>query len=182
LKNSKTFNPSDSGIQQQDVSAECCCSQGRRLICGIGNPMLKDDRAGIEVAERLEGRLPGVDTEVIFGVGFEVNDKIMGYSDVVIIDAAKMGHPPGTILQVSVDDIFSDHQLAASHAMTLGSTLKAGYSLFPDEMPETLKIILIEAEDYFEFTQECTPKVARAIEQVVEQLTQYFEIPAGQMS
>ncbi len=179
MKNLKTFNPKDGGIRQ-DLLAECRCpsGHGRRLICGIGNPMLKDDRAGIEVAERLEGRISGVDTEIIFGVGFEVNDKIMGYDDVIIIDAAKMGHPPGTILQVSVDDIFSDHQLAASHAMTLGSTLKAGYALFPDEMPETLKIILIEAEDYFEFTKQCTPKVAQAIEEVVEGITRYFESSA----
>ena len=148
--------------------------QEKYLICGIGNPLLKDDRAGIEVAERLEGAIEGVATEVIYGVGFEVNDKIMGYDDVVIVDAAKMGYQPGTILNVSVEDIFSDHKLATSHALTLGSTLKAGYELFPDTMPKHLSIILIEAEDYFEFTKECSAPVARAIEQVIGQITQHF--------
>ncbi len=133
--------------------------------------MLKDDRAGIEVAERIENSSLNVDVEIIYGVGFEVNDKIMGYDDVYIIDAAKMGFEPGTIMEVSVDDIFSDHQMAASHAMTLGSTLKAGYQLFADEMPDNLTIYLIEAEDYFEFTKECSPKVTVAIAQVVEKIT-----------
>lgn len=133
--------------------------------------MLKDDRAGIEVAERIERSALAVDVEIIYGVGFEVNDKIMGYERVFIIDAAKMGYPPGTIVEVSVDDIFANHQLASSHAVTLGSTLKIGYQLFPDEMPPYLSIILIEAADYFEFTKECTPLVTIAIDEVVRRIT-----------
>mgnify|MGYP001564523468 CR=1 FL=1 len=148
--------------------------QEKHLVCGIGNPLLKDDRAGIEVAEQLEGAIQGVATEVIYGVGFEVNDKIMGYDDVIIVDAAKMGHPPGTVLNVSVEDIFSDHKLASSHALTLGSTLKVGYKLFPEAMPKKLSIILIEAEDYFEFTKKCSAHVTRAIEQVIRLITQHF--------
>lgn len=142
------------------------------LVCGIGNPMLKDDRAGIEVAEQLAELNTNIDVEIIFGVGFEVNDKIMGYDTVYIIDAAKMGHKPGTILEVQVDDIFSDHLLASSHAVTLGSTLKVGYELFPDEMPKNLKIYLIEAEDYFEFTKKCSPPVEVAIQEVVQRIDQ----------
>ena len=127
--------------------------KNKYLVCGIGNPMLKDDRAGIEVAERIERSDLQVDTEIIYGVGFEVNDKIIGYDDVIIIDAAKIGKAPGTITEASVEDIFTDHELATSHAVTLGSTLKIGYELFPEEMPSLLRILLIEAEDYFEFTE-----------------------------
>lgn len=141
------------------------------LVCGIGNPMLKDDRAGIEVAERIASSHPHVPVEVIHGVGFEVLDKILGYQRVVIIDAAKMGHPPGTILEVGVAEIFADHLLASSHAMTLGSTLAAGYQVFPGEMPDELRIFLIEAEDYFEFTRDCSPAVRLAIGRVVARIT-----------
>ena len=140
------------------------------LVCGIGNPMLKDDRAGIEVAERIAASSHAVAVEIIYGVGFEVLDKVLGYDLVIVIDAAKMGHPPGTILEVGVDDIFSDHQLASSHAVTLGSTLKVGYQLFPEEMPKDIKIFLIEAEDYFEFTKDCSPAVVRAIDLVYRRI------------
>lgn len=146
----------------------------RFLVCGIGNPMLKDDRAGIEVAERIEGSGLPVDVEIIYGVGFEVNDKIMGYDDVIIIDAAKIGYPAGTITEVTVDEIFSDHKLASSHAMTLGSTLKVGYQLFPEEMPARLRILLIEAEDYYEFTRECSPTVEAAIARTVRLIEEHF--------
>lgn len=143
----------------------------KTLVCGIGNPMLKDDRAGIEVAEKIEALGLPVDIEIIYGVGFEVLDKVLGYERVFVIDAAKLGKEPGTIHEVSVDDIFSEHYLATSHAVTLGSTLKAGYELFPDQMPEDLTIYLIEAEDYFEFTKQCTPRVVVAIAEVVEKIT-----------
>jgi hydrogenase maturation protease len=146
----------------------------KSLVCGIGNPMLKDDRAGIEVAERIETSDLDVDVEIIYGVGFEVNDKLMGYDDVIIIDAAKVGYPPGTITEVTIDQIFTDHNLVTSHAVTLGSTLKVGYDLFPDEMPKKLRIVLIEAEDYFEFTKECSPKVMAAIAKVVDMITEHF--------
>jgi hydrogenase maturation protease len=133
--------------------------------------MLKDDRAGIEVAERIATSHPHVPVEVIFGVGFEVLDKILGYQRVAIIDAAKMGHPPGTIVEVGVAEIFADHRLASSHAMTLGSTLAAGYQVFPEEMPGDLRIFLIEAEDYYEFTRNCSPAVLLAIEEVVVRIS-----------
>lgn len=148
--------------------------KSKSLVCGIGNPMLKDDRAGIEVAERIERSGLDVDVEIIYGVGFEVNDKVMGYDDVIIIDAAKVGYPAGTITEVTVDQIFTDHNLVSSHAVTLGSTLKVGYDLFPEEMPKKLRILLIEAEDYFEFTKECSPKVEEAITKTVTLITDHF--------
>ncbi len=146
----------------------------KSLVCGIGNPMLKDDRAGIEVAERIADMNLPVDTEIIYGVGFEVNDKLMGYDDVIVVDAAKIGYPPGTVTEVTIDQIFTDHNLTTSHAVTLGSTLKVGYDLFADEMPKKLRIILIEAEDYFEFTKECSPAVEDAICKVVGMITEHF--------
>jgi len=93
---------------------------------------------------------------------------------VIIIDAAKVGYPPGTITEVTIEEIFTDHNLVTSHAVTLGSTLKVGYELFPDEMPKKLRIFLIEAEDYFEFTKQCSPRVTDAIERLVELIQQYF--------
>ncbi|MDD9301859.1 MAG: hydrogenase maturation protease [Desulfobacter sp.] len=145
------------------------------VVCGIGNPMLKDDRAGIEIAERVEQNHLPVDTQVIFGVGFEVNDKIMGYDRAIIIDAAKTGASPGTIHEVTIDDIFESHRLVVSHAITLGSTLKVGYELFPDEMPEQLTIFLIEAEDYAEFTKICSPSVQDALDRVYQMIQESVE-------
>ncbi|NQS71933.1 MAG: hydrogenase maturation protease [Desulfobulbaceae bacterium] len=138
------------------------------VVLGIGNPYLQDDRAGVVVTERLEALGLPCRIEQLLTVGFEVLDKIRGASRAIIVDACKLGNPPGSILQVSVDDIFSSHHLVNSHAVTLGTTLKTGIICFPDEMPKELHIWLIEVKDISEFTQVMSPEVEQAVGEVVE--------------
>ena len=142
------------------------------VVVGIGNPLLKDDRAGIEIVERIESMDMGVDVEILYTVGFELMDKVMGYERAFVVDGCQLGNEPGTILDLTVDDIFTDQTLVGSHAVTLGGTLKAGFDLFPEEMPEELRIILIEVEDAMTFAKHCTPVVQKAVDDVVGQITQ----------
>jgi len=144
------------------------------LVLGLGNPLLCDDRAGLEVVEEIKRVCPDIDVEVLYTVGFEVLDKVMGYKSVIVVDAARLGNPPGTIIQATLEDIFNTHSLVNSHAITLGTTLKTGYMLFPDEMPSDLKIILIEAEDISHFSDKCTPKVKSSVHKVVNIIKDYF--------
>jgi hydrogenase maturation protease len=144
--------------------------KGRTVVMGIGNPLLMDDRAGIEVAERLEAMGVPADYEILYTVGFDVIDKLIGYERAYVIDASKVGKEPGTILEVGVDDLFTTASVACSHAVTLGTTLKTGYMIYPDEMPARLHIILIEADEITEFSRDCSPKVRLAIDCVVERI------------
>ncbi len=141
------------------------------LVMGIGNPLLQDDRAGVEVVEALEadGNFPG-ELEVAYTVGFEVLDKTLGRKKAVIVDACLLGREPGTILKLTVDDIMGSSSLSNSHAVTLGATLKTGYELFPEEMPEELSIILIEAENVSEFSRTCSPKVQKAVGETISMI------------
>lgn len=140
------------------------------VVVGIGNPFLQDDRAGVVVVERLEQDKVPCRTEVVYTVGFEVMDKIRGCERAIIVDACMLGNEPGAILDVTIDDIFSTHALVNSHAITLGTTLKTGYLCFPEEMPADLRIMLIEVKDIKEFTQQMSPEVERAVDEVVERI------------
>ena len=142
------------------------------VVIGIGNPLLSDDRAGIEVVEQLEKDGVDVATEAVFTVGFEVLDKILGYDRAYIVDACVLGQKPGTVHEVGVEDIFTTPLLSGSHAMTLGTTLKTGQMVFGDEMPKDLRIILIEAETPTEFSNVCTPAVQAAIEKTVRKISE----------
>ncbi|MBT8764438.1 hydrogenase maturation protease [Desulfohalobiaceae bacterium Ax17] len=148
--------------------------KNKNLVLGIGNPLLTDDRAGIEVVEEIVREGLPVDTEILYTVGFEVIDKVLGYESVIVVDASKLGHSPGTIVQASLDDIFNTHALVNSHAITLGTTLKTGYILFPDEMPSNLRIILIEVDDIDHFSDQCTPKVKSSVHKVVKIIKDHF--------
>lgn len=137
------------------------------VVVGIGNPYLQDDRAGVVIVETLEQEGLPCRTEVVYTVGFEVMDKIRGYERAIIVDACMLGNEPGSILEVSIDDIFSTHALVNSHAITLGTTLKTGLLCFPEEMPADIRIILIEVKEIKEFTQQMSPEVEAAVATVV---------------
>ena len=140
------------------------------VVVGIGNPYLQDDRAGVVIVEMLEKEGLPCRTEVVYTVGFEVMDKIQGYERAIIVDACMLGNEPGSILELTVDDIFSTHALVNSHAITLGTTLKTGLLCFPDDMPKDIRIILIEVKEIKEFTQQMSPEVEAAVVTVVDRI------------
>ena len=144
-------------------------------IIGIGNPILRDDSVGIKIAERLRGRV-NADVEILMTTDFEVIDKILGYDKAIIVDAVKSGKEPGTIYEFSLDDVFSSYSIPGTHALSLGTTLKLGYTIFPEEMPKELKIFAVEVEDIEHFGEDCTPKVERAIPKVIEMIEEELKI------
>ncbi len=140
----------------------------KTIVLGIGNPLLQDDRAGLEVVQRLSKMNLPIEVCELYTVGLDVMDKLMGYDRAFVVDACKLGHAPGTIIQAGVDDIFTSHSLSNSHAITLGATIKTGYELFPSEMPSELEILLIEVEKIEEFTRVMTVDVESAVDRAVE--------------
>lgn len=140
------------------------------VVVGIGNPYLQDDRAGVVIVEMLEKEGLPCRTEVVYTVGFEVMDKIRGFERAIIVDACMLGNEPGSILEVTVDDIFSTHTLVNSHAITLGTTLKTGLMCFPEEMPSDIRIILVEVKEIKGFTQQISPEVEAAVVTVVDRI------------
>ncbi|WP_028583858.1 hydrogenase maturation protease [Desulfogranum mediterraneum] len=144
----------------------------KTVVIGIGNPYLQDDRAGVVVVEKLEELGIPCATEIVYTVGFEVMDKVKGYEKAVIVDACMLGNEPGSLLEVSVDEIFTNNALVNSHAITLGTTLKTGYICFPEEMPAEIHLILIEVRDIKEFTQQMSAEVETAVEQAVARISE----------
>jgi len=141
--------------------------QNKTIVLGIGNPLLQDDRAGLEVVRLISRMDLPVDTQELFTVGFEVMDRLVDYDRAFVVDACRLGNEPGTVMEVTIDDIFSSNSLASSHAITLGATLKTAYHLFPDEMPGELRIFLIEVERVDEFTDVMSPCVDKAVQETV---------------
>jgi hydrogenase maturation protease len=140
------------------------------IVVGIGNPLLKDDRAGIEVVEALIARHSKVSTAILYSGGREVVDTIIGYDEAVIVDACQMGLPPGTVLELTPDAFFACHSGPDCHEAGLEAALKNGQKVFPNRMPRKISIILVEAEDMSTFSTKCTPVVSHAINDVVDRI------------
>ncbi|WP_051694512.1 hydrogenase maturation protease [Desulfohalovibrio reitneri] len=138
------------------------------LVIGIGNPLLKDDRAGLLVIEELEKRGADVDVLDLYTVGFDLIDNCKGREKVIVVDACMLGFEPGEVVEAAMDEVFTNASLVNSHAITIGTTLKVGYEVFPEEMPSDLKLLLIEVKEVDEFTKEMSPEVEAAVEKVVQ--------------
>ncbi|HEU67912.1 MAG TPA: hydrogenase 3 maturation endopeptidase HyCI [Candidatus Acetothermia bacterium] len=86
-------------------------------MLGIGNPLRRDDGAGLWVAERLRGTgwevIPaGQGVENALGVVRRLAPDLL-----VIVDAAEMGLPPGSVRRLPVEG--AGRMLGSTHALPL---------------------------------------------------------------
>ncbi len=139
----------------------------KTIVVGIGNPILRDDSVGVRVVEELQ-KVMDIDTAISPTTGFEILDIILGYDRAIIVDAISTGGEPGTIYELSVDDLDTT-PLLNTHSIPLAITIKLGYTIFGDRMPKDIKIFAIEAED-LGIGDSCSSKVGNAIPKVVKKI------------
>jgi len=78
----------------------------KTLILGLGNPILSDDGIGLVVAERLKGRVEGVDVIATPLTGLHLLDLLVGYDALFLIDAMiTTDNRPGELKFVQPDEI-----------------------------------------------------------------------------
>lgn len=143
-------------------------------MVGIGNPYFGNDAAGIRVAELVEKeKLFNADVVYLSTTSFEVIDRILGYDKAFIIDTV-LGEENGRIHVLRIDELDeleltgnlrSQQQPHTSHALSLGATLRVGYELFSDEMPE-VEIMAIEIADVEPGI--CCAKEIKEIDEAIE--------------
>lgn len=103
------------------------------LILGLGNPLQADDGVGCRVIEALEGWELPPDVEALDGgtPGIGLLHLLEGCRRAIIVDAAEMGLPPGTIVRFRPDEVtltgsagrFSLHRTAVADALALAEAL-----------------------------------------------------------
>ncbi len=147
-------------------------------IVGIGNPILKDDSVGLKVAEiaakDLKKRKIEVKLELLSTTDFDVIGKLLGVKKAVIVDGI-LGENPGKIHTLKLEDLNPKLSFSGTHSLTLSTSIKLGYELFRDEMPEEIVIVAIEVEDPYSFGKECTKSVEKAIPLAVEKVKEIIE-------
>lgn len=86
------------------------------LVLGIGNELARDDGVGVIAARVLQQeRLPdGVEVVEGGAGGFDLVFELEGRRRAIIIDAADMGAPPGTVRGFALDDV--ETELVTLHA------------------------------------------------------------------
>jgi len=142
------------------------------LVLGVGNPILSDDGVGIHVARELKKKdLEGVDVEELAASGLELLDAVRGYRKVVIVDAIQTTNGrPGEFYVLEEKDFEKSVHGSSPHGINIATALAMGRKLVPEEMPEEVVFVAVEAEDLVNVSESLTPKVKAAIQKVVDKV------------
>jgi hydrogenase maturation protease len=137
-------------------------------ILGVGNILLSDEGVGVRVVERLsrQYRFPG-NVQVLDGgvLGIRLMG-IIGSSDVlIVVDAVKNGHPPGTLYRMADHEVprrvmskQSMHQMDLPEVLALCSAI--------DKNPSTI-VVGVEPEDITTLNVALTPMIAAKVDDLI---------------
>lgn len=147
--------------------------KNRVLLLGLGNDILRDDAIGLHVAREVRRRLDGIEgieVRETCEMGLVLLDYIVGFDDLVLVDAIQTGKSaPGSLCEFDGDDLkllpaVSPHFLGVGETLALGRKLGLA-------MPQRVKIFAIEVEDPFTVSTQMTPALQRAMPNLVNRVT-----------
>lgn len=148
-----------------------------KLIIGVGNEFRGDDAAGLIAARRIK-ELNAYGFEVIenSGDGAGLIEKWSRRELVILIDAVVSGAPPGTVHKFAPHNIMQLGMFTFStHLFSIPQAIELSLSL--GKMPREMVIYGIEA-DSFESGRPISPEVEKAIDEIVEDVTQHMLLNA----
>ena len=141
----------------------------KRLVLGIGNPILGDDGIGFHVINALESNPPVGDITLcsVDVSGLSLLDYIVGYDQVIIVDAIMTQNgKPGTVYRLGLEHFQPSKHTISPHDTDLPTALKLG-AIMQLHIPEKISIVAIEIPQVHEFSQECTPVVYHSIHKAI---------------
>lgn len=148
----------------------------KTLILGLGNPLLGDDGVGWRVAEQVRDQITDSTIEVDFhaGGGLSLMERLIGYDRAIIVDAINTGQAPqGNVSCFPLDDLPNNaaSHLASAHETNLQTALHVGRKMGA-RLPSQVLIVGIEAYQVYDFSEELSPTVARAVPFAVQRVAQ----------
>jgi hydrogenase maturation protease len=152
----------------------------RTLIIGLGNPILGDDGVGWKVAEQVSQRLesdnnplhmfPFLEVNCVSLGGLSLMERMVGYERVILIDSMQTGQGnEGNVRVFGLEELsnpFLGHS-ASAHDTSLMTALEMGRKTGLD-LPDSVTVVMVEARNVYEFSEELSPPVASVVPDMVE--------------
>jgi len=143
----------------------------KTIVLGVGNPILKDDGAGIHVVRQLKEYVndPDVTLDEAMTGGMNLLDMILGYEKAIIVDTIKLKNAKtGEIKRLPIHDFSSDHS-SNPHDVGLLEAIKLAKTLGEDRIPKEIVIIGISVnETQNAFGEQLSKKIASAVPKAAE--------------
>lgn len=138
------------------------------LVLGVGNILLSDEGVGVRVAEALQRMELPEGVEVLDGgtASMALLDSLRDRDKVIIIDAVKGHHEPGTIYRFTPGDI-SVHREIITSLHQLGVLDALTHAEYLGHAPQSVIFYGIEPEE-MDWGLDLTPRVGAVIPRVIE--------------
>jgi len=153
----------------------------RIKILGIGHTMRGDDEVGLEIVQRwrdpngAEYPEHTIEAETAESPGLTLLGHIAGLDAAILVDAVQSGAPPGTLHKLIEEDLLDFGEgTGSAHGWGTAETLSLGRQLSPEDLPERIFIIGVEAVQ-FELGEGLSPAVRAAIPEAVEMINGILE-------
>lgn len=140
----------------------------KTLVIGLGNPILGDDGVGWKVAEQVSdsiGVSPCVEVDCASLGGLSLMERMLGYQRVILVDSIESGQ--GAVGSVRVFPLLAlpnpmTGHSASAHDTSLMAALQVARSMGAD-VPDRVDVVAIESKNMYDFTEELSPDIARAV-------------------
>jgi hydrogenase maturation protease len=138
------------------------------LVLGLGNDILSDDAVGLHVARQIRLRLSdndGIEVQETSEMGLSLLDYIVGFEDLVLVDAVQTGQsPPGFLHELDLSRL-KVLPMVSPHFLGIGEMVALGRRLgLP--VPRRVKIFAIEVQDPFTVSVRMTPPLRRVLRRI----------------
>lgn len=145
----------------------------KTLILGVGNLLLSDDGVGVHAIQQLQAEytLPA-EVQVVDGgtCGLDLLQFLEGIDHLVIVDAAHLGKPPGTIARMEGDQVPAYLALKTSpHEIGLPELMFTAKLI--DIYPQHVVVLGVQPES-IETAVGLTPAVAARLDELVTMLAE----------
>jgi hydrogenase maturation protease len=97
-------------------------------------------------------------------------ERLIGYDRAIIVDALNTGRQPqGAVSSFRLEDLpnYAQSHLASAHETTLQTALQVGRTMSA-ALPNDIRIVAVEAQNVYDFSEELSPAVASAVPKAVE--------------
>jgi hydrogenase maturation protease len=156
------------------------------LVLGLGNPILGDDGVGWCVADEVRPRVktvPDVEVDCVALGGLSLMERLTDCEQAILVDAMFTGkNEIGTVSLLNLDDLpdLSSGHTTAAHDTSLRNALQVGRSMHV-RLPQDkdVHIVAIEAANVYDFSEELSLEVKKAVPRAVSTVLQLIHQLGG---
>jgi hydrogenase maturation protease len=152
----------------------------RILVLGVGNILLRDEGVGVKAVVKLQSEYDFSDNVQLMDggtLGLSLLDPICKSDHLIVVDAVKYGHPPGTLYRFTAEDFERRVKYKNSlHQLDFVETLAFAELL---EKRPTAVVVGVEPEDMSPWGMELTEIVQSRLSDVCSKVLEEIAAAGG---